>query len=250
MPVHDWTRVEAGIFHDFHHAWIEEIKRALNGGLLPEEYYALAEQYTGKFGPDVLTLKGPRDGNGTEVNPSATLASTGLLLSPPKIQLTAETGLEFYRRKQSQVAVRHVSGDDLVAVVEIVSWGNKSGKKPFRQFLDKTGELLANGIHLLLVDLYPPGPRDPQGIHGALWQEMTDQEYALPPAQPLTLAAYEADPALRAFVIHLAVGDPLTDMPLFLRPGAHVPVPLELTYQTAFAAVPRRWRTVLEGAGQ
>ncbi len=27
MPVHDWTRVEAGIFHDFHHAWIEEIKR-------------------------------------------------------------------------------------------------------------------------------------------------------------------------------------------------------------------------------
>ena len=25
MPVHDWTRVEAGIFHAFHHSWIEEI---------------------------------------------------------------------------------------------------------------------------------------------------------------------------------------------------------------------------------
>src|ERR1700739_539434 len=47
MPVHDWTRVGAGIFHDFHHAWIEEIKRALNAGLLPDDYYALAEQFVG-----------------------------------------------------------------------------------------------------------------------------------------------------------------------------------------------------------
>ena len=28
MPIHDWSRVDAGIFHDFHHAWIEQIKRA------------------------------------------------------------------------------------------------------------------------------------------------------------------------------------------------------------------------------
>ncbi len=57
MPIHDWSRVEAGIFHDFHHAWIEEIKRALNAGLLPSEYYAMAEQHTAAFGPDVLTLQ-------------------------------------------------------------------------------------------------------------------------------------------------------------------------------------------------
>lgn len=65
MPVHDWTRVEAGIFHDFHHAWIEDIKRALNSGILPDEYYALAEQFAGGFGPDVLTLEGP-PGNSSE----------------------------------------------------------------------------------------------------------------------------------------------------------------------------------------
>ena len=35
MPLHEWKRVNAGIFHDFHHAWIEEIKRSLNRGLLP-----------------------------------------------------------------------------------------------------------------------------------------------------------------------------------------------------------------------
>ena len=47
MPVHDWTRVEAGTFHDFHHSWIEELKRALNAGLLPLAYYAQAEQRAG-----------------------------------------------------------------------------------------------------------------------------------------------------------------------------------------------------------
>src|SRR5579872_4893945 len=27
MPVHDWTRVEAGIFHAFHVAWVPELQR-------------------------------------------------------------------------------------------------------------------------------------------------------------------------------------------------------------------------------
>jgi hypothetical protein len=30
MPLHDWTRVEAGVFHDFHATWIPEIKKRLN----------------------------------------------------------------------------------------------------------------------------------------------------------------------------------------------------------------------------
>lgn len=49
---------------------------------------------------------------------------------------------------------------------------------------------------------------------------------------------------LRAYVVPFAVGDTLTDMPLFLEPGGHIVVPLETTYQTAFAAVPRRLGTV------
>jgi hypothetical protein len=56
MPVHDWTRVNAGIFHDFHHDWITMLKRALNAGRLPAGYYALAEQIAGGLGPDVPTL--------------------------------------------------------------------------------------------------------------------------------------------------------------------------------------------------
>src|SRR5207244_11703001 len=69
MAVHDWTRVEAGIFHDFHHAWIEEIKRALNNGVLPDDYYALAEQFAAGLGPDVLTLQGSGDGEADAAGP-------------------------------------------------------------------------------------------------------------------------------------------------------------------------------------
>src|SRR5690348_12661487 len=59
MPIHDWTRVTAGIFHHFHQAWIMQIAQALNGGLLPPNYYALAEAIAGGIEPDVLTLEAP-----------------------------------------------------------------------------------------------------------------------------------------------------------------------------------------------
>ena len=59
MPIHDWTRVTAGTWHDFHLAWIAEIRNTLNGGLLPSCYYAQAEQIAGPLEPEVLTLQTP-----------------------------------------------------------------------------------------------------------------------------------------------------------------------------------------------
>jgi hypothetical protein len=53
MPIHDWTRLEAGDFHHFHQAWITYIANNLNGGLLPPEFMALSEQVTGRPIPDV-----------------------------------------------------------------------------------------------------------------------------------------------------------------------------------------------------
>ena len=121
MSVHDWPRVGAGIFHAFHHSWIEEISRALNHGLLPSEYYALPEQHAAGFGPHVLTLQQDREdaiGAGSTNVPSS--SGGGVLLAPPKLKPVAETELGFYRRKQNSVTVRHASGDRIVAMVEIV----------------------------------------------------------------------------------------------------------------------------------
>lgn len=247
MPVHDWTRVEAGIFHHFHHGWIEEIARALNRGVLPEDYYAMAEQHAAGFGPDVLTLQETRNGDaglGPRLSPGN--GGTGVLLAPPKVQLVGETDMEFYRRKQNTVTVRHVSGDRIVAMVEVVSPNNKSSRNGLRSFVEKAAELLDKRIQLLILDLHPPGPRDPHGIHGAIWEEITGQEYAAPTDKPLTLAAYESGLTVRYYVEPIAVGDVLIDMPLFLEPSAHILVPLEATYQAAFAAVPRRWQRVLD----
>jgi hypothetical protein len=249
MPIHDWTRVEAGIFHHFHHSWITEIARSLNRGVLPSGYYALAEQFAAGFGPDVLTLQGSDDGNGDgtgERRDSPTSGGTGVLLAAPKLQPTAETDMEFYRRKQKGIVVRHVSGDEVVAIIEIVSPGNKAARNPLRAFVQKAAELLGKGVHLLLIDLFPPGRRDPEGIHAEIWQEIAGEEHTFPADKPLTLAAYDAGNALRAYVVHAAVGDAPTDMPLFLEPEQAVTVPLEATYNAAFAEVPRRWRRVLE----
>jgi hypothetical protein len=44
MPIHDWTRVDAGLFHDFHQDWTIELRRSLNAGLLPPGYFALTDQ--------------------------------------------------------------------------------------------------------------------------------------------------------------------------------------------------------------
>ena len=56
MPIHDWTKVDAGIFHDFHQTWSIYIKNALNGGLLPRGLNAFVEQRTPRKEPDVLTV--------------------------------------------------------------------------------------------------------------------------------------------------------------------------------------------------
>jgi hypothetical protein len=247
--MHDWTRVEAGIFHAFHHDWITELARALNCGLLPEDYYALPEQQAAGFGPDVLTLQTQslRGDDTPETSPGvvATLVQTR-----PQTRFVAESDKEFYRRKKSTIVVRHVSGDRIIAICELVSPGNKSSRYAFRTFVDKACEFLEYRIHMLILDPFPPGPRDPNGIHAAIWEEVKDEPFTLPRDRPLTLVAYECDLTTRAYIEPMAVGEQLPDMPLFVEPNRHVRVPLEPTYQTAFANMPRRWRKVLEPVSQ
>ncbi len=78
-----------------------------------------------------------------------------------------------------------------MAVIEIVSPGNKSTRYALRSFVDKALDLLRAGIHLLIIDVIPAGSRDPQGIHGAIWDEIDedDQPFVLPTDEPLTMVA-------------------------------------------------------------
>lgn len=235
MPIHDWTRVDAGLFHAFHQLWITSITEALNDGVLPDDHYALPEQRIGGPIPDVLALR-----RGSKRSPNSRDGGVAVADAPIQTKLVAKRDPEIYAEKKSFIAVRHRHGE-IVAVIEIVSPGNKAAKNEFRRFIEKTDDLLAAGVHLLIVDVFPPSPRDPNGIHAALW----DDDYAIPADKPLTAASYDAQDKT-AYVEPLAVGDAFPDMPVLLRAEHYVPVPLESTYATAWRAFPKALKGLLE----
>src|SRR5262249_19801802 len=147
--------------------------------------------------------------------------------------------------KAKQLAIRHVSNDRLVAVLEIVSPGNKANISNMEIFVDKVAGGIAHGIHFSIVDLFPPTARDPHGVHGEIWKQFCALPFALPRGTPLTTVAYAAGETPMAYVEPMAVGDMLPPLPLFLTADAHIVVPLEETYQSAWRGVPDRWRAEL-----
>jgi hypothetical protein len=246
MPIHDWTTVPAGIFHDFHQDWTVGLKHRLNGGILPAEYYALVEQASSGRHPDVLTFEIARptiDENGHGLARDAKSSGGVLTLAeaPPQVGITATIESDVFAQKSNRVIVFD-EADEVVAVIEIVSPGNKSSRYRFESFVEKALQFLRSGIHLLIVDLFPPTARDPQGMHAAIWSRMTDYDFHLPKGKTLTVASYSAGAVQRAFAEALAAGDSLPDMPLFLEAERYVSVPLDETYQRTFEAVPQRWR--------
>jgi hypothetical protein len=236
MPVHDWTRVEAGIFHDFHNAWITEIRNTLNGGLLPRDYYALAEQHAGPFVSDVLTLHASQP-NG-EPPPLPPLSGALAVAEAPPMVRRKLTAAETYRERRRTLAIRHVSGHRLVALLEIVSPANKDRSGTVGEFVAKVIEALDFKIHVLLLDLFPPSRHDPRGMHGEVWDYYDERPYDLPVDEPLTAASYAAGPPVKAYLEHLAIGRALPDMPLFLQSDRYIKVPLEATYPAAYRGVP------------
>jgi hypothetical protein len=240
MPIHDWTRVDAGLFHAFHQRWISALCDAFNLGGLPPGYFALPEQVAGGPIPDVLALQ-------RRTPPQRPGADGGVALarSEPQARFVHRAEVVANVRRGNRVTIRHPLGQ-VVAVIEIVSPGNKDSRNAVRAFVDKMTGLLNQGIHLLLVDLFPPTVRDPQGMHKAVWDEVHEEPFELPADKPLTVASYSAGPVKVAYVEPVAVGDVLPDMPLFLEPGAHVPAPLEATYQRTWDVCPDALKEAVE----
>lgn len=248
MPVHDWTRVTPNIFHDFHCSWVPRIKEALNSGILPSEYYALAEQTTADVKPDVVTLElSASDGPGLDRHgPGNGNGGVAVALPPPKTSITARAEGVNYARLRRTIAIRHSADHAVVALIEVLSHANRASRYELDAFLNKAQSALKENIHLLLVDLYPPGRLDPAGIHGALWEALGQPPFRLPIGKPLTAASYEAGDVINAYVEPLAVGQALPLMPVFLRPSFYVNVPLEETYNAAYRGVPAFWRERIE----
>ncbi len=242
MPIHDWTRVDAGLFHDFHQDWTIELRRSLNAGLLPPGFVALTDQRVSGPIPDVLTLNRNPSPAGKPV------ANGGLAVAPgpPTARFVIEHEEDTYARRANRIKIQHRHGK-VVAVLEVISPGNKNSQNALRAFVRKTADLIWQGIHVLVVDLFPPSDRDPQGIHKLLWDEFGELPFELPPDKPLTVAAYRATPTKVAYVEPVAVGDDLPGLPIFLTDDEdYIPAPLEATYRASWAAFPADFKGLLE----
>lgn len=245
MPVHNWKRVDANLFHHFHQRWSGAICDALNDGRLPPGYSALIEQRVGGVEPDVLALE-RRDRKTKREDSNGNV----LTQTPPATRHVVEWDEDVYAARANRIAIKHRLGE-IVCVLEIVSPGNKNSRSALRSFVEKSVEFLRNGVNLLIIDLFPPTPRDPGGIHLAISEEFGGDTFELPADKPLTLAAYVAGDLLsgtaaRGYVETVGVGDVLPDMPAYLDSRGHVPVPLEATYQRTWQSCPADMRTLVE----
>ncbi len=133
----------------------------------------------------------------------------------------------------------------MVAIIEIVSRSNRHSIQMLNDFADKVIASLHRGIHVVVVDPFPSGRNDPDGMHGLIWERTLAGEYRGTIEKPLTLVSYTAGYPIKAWIEPYRLGDALTAMPLFLTKGHDIPLLLEETYNQSWSGVPERWWRVI-----
>lgn len=207
--MHDWTKVEPGIYHILHGAWIYAVADVLNGGLFPPAFYALADQRTGGYETDVLT---PRR------RLSVRHVSTHRPVAVVELVSPANT-----KERDEYTGFVRKAADLIEAGVHFL-------------FVDPypPPARAAAGLHAAIwkaVTRRVPGRRP----------------FAPPADRPLLAASYCPASDVTAAVQPFAVGEPVPDLPLYLSAdGYHITLPLEATYAAAYSKVPQFWREVLE----
>ena len=218
MPIHDWTRVPAGLFHHFLYSGLVDRDRA---GVEPRSSasggpsYFVVEQRSGPLESDVLTIE---SAGIARLAPDRTGATA--TAEPPVTRLVRRTTKEPYARRANRIVVRHHLGR-ILAVIEIVSPGNKDSRAALRDFVDKTVGFLRAGVHVLIVDLFPPTTRDPFGIRKAIWDEIEEEEFTFPPGKDRILASYQSGVERVAYIEPVGVGDELPQYGPFLAGDLH-----------------------------
>ena len=101
----------------------------------------------------------------------------------PTTRIVQRTTRSSYADRANRIIIKHHLGR-IIAVIEIVSPGNKDSRGALRHFVEKTADFIEAGIHVLVIDLFPPGPRDPQGIHGAIWEEIDFVRFPIDTSEP------------------------------------------------------------------
>lgn len=239
MPIHDWTRVDERLFQSFHLGWICTLSDSLNNGGLPGSHYAMIERKELPPLYDFADLGPP-----PAISPEQQRVNAGVVKNvhddPPLGRLVRRTSAYRYADAANRITIRNVDSE-VCAVIEILVPGNKATSAALNYFLDRAAAFLRRGIHLLAVDVFPPTRHAPYGIHAAIWKAIIEdnlEKTAPPTERPRMFVSYSAGDEVAAYVEMRNVGDPLTEMPVFLTPDDYVQLPLESTYQKAWSSFP------------
>ena len=202
---------------------------------------AILERPAGRPLPDGAALQDRESKDATE-------SGIAIADTPPTPRVVARIESFIFAKRADRIVIRHGRRED-VAIIEIVSPGNKASRHALRTFVEKAADILNQGVNLLVVDLFPATPRDPQGIHKAIWDELGDQPFEPPPGRPLTVASYLGGDIPTAYVEPVGIGDVLPSLPIFLSETRDIPAPLETTYQEAWAVFPDMLKELIESMG-
>ena len=209
MPVHEWSRVDANLFHHFHQCWTIAICDALNAGGLPNGYSAMVEQNAAKLLPDHLHLRANR------------IAIRHRLRKVVCIFEAVSPG-----NKASHAALR--------AFVDKTREFLEAGVNILVVDLFPPSSRDPGGIHEAIWDV--PEAEEP-------FELPPDQPLTL---AAYVAGDIRVGRSIQAFVESVGVGQELADMPAFLDADHYAPVPLERTYQVAWSNCPADMRYLVE----
>ena len=234
MPIHDWTKVPSGIFHDFHHTWISDLSDAVNK-LLSADFYALITRpERQRIADDPFVV--------------STSAQENEFI--PGHECCNDEEAELYAAKADTIVIHRVSDHKSLARIEIVSPGIKFNQREFNIFAERTIESIETGVHLLLIDLFPPTLFAPQGLYAAIRKMRKEEDAETRKVKPLNLISYKNGTIPTAIVEPTAVNTPFVDMPIFLNEDQYIPIPLESTYQSSWKTFPEFWKQVVKSPSE
>jgi hypothetical protein len=216
----------------FHRAWAAAMARLLNHGVLPTGYYAVP----------LVDFDGPAEIDVATLQEGGTLAATAgpaapQTWTPPAPGLAV--AVELSAIDTIEVQVFSDEGDPhLRAAVELLSPRNKDRPRARRAFAVKCVAYLQQGCGLVVVDTVTTRRAD---LHAALLA-LLDREAdaaALPAGlSAVSYRAVETEPDEQQLLMWpdtLALGKPLTTLPLWIGPDLAVPLELDASYRAACA---------------
>lgn len=219
--VHSWD--------ELHGMWPAVIVQKLLE-VLPEPYFAAPGVHLGTlYEVDVATYREPvpetdRGGNG---------AGSVALYAPPQPTLTLEPRLP----QQDVYEVRIYDSRRhrrLVAAIEIISPSNKDRPASRSTFVAKVATLLKHGICVSLVDVVSTCDAN---LYAELMNFVQGDDPAVgkppPPMYAVTVRTrFEGDRRLMDTWYHpLTIGQPLPQLPIWLKPEWAISLDLEATYE-------------------